>query len=123
MRQGYSPTQRKILFFGVCIPTRIALGLAAIYAGRQYPKMIASVALLGGIVAIIMSVRGARAHDCRWWSSRLDVATAMFVVAVSVFVLVEHPDLYTPSEAIGAAVLIRTLIGLGMSIQKRPWTL
>ena len=66
MRLGYSPAQRKQLYYGVCVPIRIALAVAIFITAWKAPKPTAWTAATLGTAIALYNAYLATQRGCRW---------------------------------------------------------
>jgi hypothetical protein len=121
MRAGYSPETRHMLFYAVCIPLRVLIGVALIVAATQWPIATAGVTLALACVAMLhYAFVDGGVVGCRWWRPVTLALLSAVVVVVSAGTLAGVP--WTPPlELVGALVIAHAITGLAQSIQTRPW--
>jgi hypothetical protein len=117
MRQGKTPSQRRILFFTVCLPLRLVLAILVIVAGVYVPRTTAVAAiLLGFSVAVFNTVLQER-RGCRWWYPGSNAALGAAAVLVGILVLTRR----APAVLIGALMVAQVVTGLVLALQLQPW--
>ena len=121
MRLGYSPAQRKQLYYGVCVPIRIALAVAIFITAWKAPKPTAWTAATLGTAIALYNAYLATQRGCRWWhpASMSIVAAAAAIVGA---VYLTTGNRYVTLHLIGGLALAHVAAGVALSLQENPWS-
>jgi hypothetical protein len=110
----YTPRTRAGLFYGVCLPLRVAIAFAVIFLALTWykPTMIALVAL-----ASVMFVTEVylHYHPRGWWFHGAHAFTSLLMIIVASFALDAPEEKYYPF-AVGGIVITDFSIGFVTSI-------
>ena len=110
-RHGFTPAARRAAFLYVCVPVRLAMAVAVMYA----PPVAA--ALIVFALACIAVVHNLGARTVVWWSRRTHAFISAVLALASVLVLYD----IIPGWALGAVLASDVLIGLGDALVHAPF--
>jgi hypothetical protein len=119
-RAGASVPQRRLLFFGVCVPVRLALAvLAGVLAARftyTMPRVILALALAAAIVNLVLAYRR-RGRTDLWWSNSAQGILALVVACGALLVLYKQ----LPPASLGILIAFSVIFGVSFAIlQGKP---
>lgn len=84
---NYSRETKIGLFYGICLPLRICLGLAVWFLAQKYSRVISILTLLLSIIAMILTGKGSMDQSCVWWNRRVHFFSSMCLFVVSILSL------------------------------------
>lgn len=119
-RSGYTPGQRRLLFYSTCVPVRLLIVAALFVAAWCFPVTTARTAVVLGTLALAASLYFAVNRGCRWWQPASSVVVAAAVVAVAAASLAAGADVVSPLF-IGALLLAHVAFGALLSVKLSPW--
>lgn len=88
-RNGYTPTERKRLFYGICVPVRIVIGILVMYllqpnnicdAGKD---AIVSILIIVSGITIINTLSCLVAPDGVWWNRKFEMLISIIIIIMS----------------------------------------
>lgn len=108
---GATPSQRKKLFYGVCVPLRLLLAYLVYrtYSSPWVQGTVLSVALL----SVYLNLLGLNTSNDIWWSQKFHLMMSLKIV----FCLVGGRPEFVPY-----LMLLDVLFGATTSLAKDPWT-
>jgi hypothetical protein len=115
---GYTPTERKRIFYGICIWVRVILGLIVWYNSfnATFHKIVPYVTLLGGMVGIYSNFKGL-GDKCIWWSRKFHLLSSCLVFIISVLSLFNKIDI----KYVACVIWTDVLLGFLYSVLVQPW--
>lgn len=114
---GSSPERRQKLFYGVCIPVRLALVIGVFAAAYHIPIITAWAAIVIGCIVVLRNMFVER--GCRWWTPSTATIIGGAAVLVGALVVMKI-DGVTPL-LLGGLLLAHLATGVVHSIQVKPW--
>ena len=107
---GASPEQRMQLFYGVCVPLRIALAYIVYKNADSTPvKMLV---LLLSAFAIYSNLLGLNSGRNVWWDRRIHLVVALSILVSAVAGKMNY---------VAFLMLFDILFGVGSSLAIKPW--
>ncbi len=111
---GFSPAQRSVMFYAICIPLR--LSLVAVLYGFGSNVIVRSTAVVGGLASyfhLSKQVRESAPSKGVWWCRPMHMISGALISVL--FVISPRPTI--PSTIL----LMDTIAGLATSLYKKPF--
>lgn len=106
---GATASQRRALFYGVCIPFRLLLAVFVRYQVWSRPFL-----LMVAAAAVYTNLLGLNTSSGVWWSRGFHMLTSL---AAFLFLVGGRPDV------VPVVMILDVLVGLFTSFARDPWTL
>ena len=103
---GFSPRERMLLFYMICIPLRLSL-VSLLYKFEDH-KMFTPIMIVMACVSISMNLNKSDV----WWSRKTHLLNALSVLLVALAGYPKYIKYILLSDIVGGAIL---------SIKKSPW--
>ncbi|CAM9256855.1 unnamed protein product [Sphacelaria rigidula] len=108
---GATPSQRKKLFYGVCVPLRLLL---AYLVYRTYSFLwVQGIVLSVSLLSVYLNILGLNSSNEIWWSQKFHLVLSSKIV----FCLVAGR-----SEFVPYLMLLDVFFGVMTSLARDPWT-
>ena len=108
-QRGVSLSNRRALFYGVCIWARLSLALAVGFAAYRWPVVIPCIVLavaVGGIIAnVVQTIR--QGTNAVWWSRPSHAIISFAIAIAAALVLTKH----IPAATLGVFVALDVIFG------------
>jgi len=118
MRAGKLPSQRRLLFFSVCVPVRLTIAVALIAVGALWPRTTAVCAIVAGLAIAIYNFILQEDAGCRWWFPGGSAALGVAAVILGALVLAKRAS----PTLMGGLLLAQVAGGLGAALVLKPWS-
>lgn len=135
-RNGYSLKQRQHLFYGLCIPLRIFIGMLVVYlfqvSNEDLHKAICSILIMVCVYTIFHTLSCLRASSGAvtkgnassfagaWWHRKFEMMVALCVLIMSSMVL-HDPIQYPIAQYIAIPIFLDIMYGLVLSVIKKVY--
>lgn len=123
MKMGYSPQQRKLFFYLICIWLRllIAYSVYKFYNRKELYYLIPIIAVYSIYLNVTQSLKDNAKKKCVWWSRHFHIINGLIILAVSLFKI----SLFNmhQNKIISLLLVGDVLFGILTSLIKQPWSM
>lgn len=121
MKMGYSPQQRKLFFYLICIWVRllIAFSVFKFYNRKELYYLIPIIAVYSVYLNVVQTLKDNKKGKCVWWYRNFHIINALIILVISLFKI----SLFNihPNKIISLLLVGDVLFGILTSLIKQPW--
>ena len=120
-RYGYKPEIRKRLFYGICVPVRIVIGVLVMYLLQPNiicdsgKNAIVAILIMASGITIINTISCVWTRDGVWWNRTFETLISTIIIIMSSLYLSNHKHSNEIIQYLALPIFIDIIYGLVLS--------